>query len=230
MPIEDSPQHRRGADRHRRHADRAWPPAGQGLLRAGAAEAGRLHRRTHHRPAGRLVRSHCTAMAGRWRGRRERRFLFPPRRRQPASSPAISPKASAKGRTMPPGSTKSAVRFWPKFREPPSPPTRPFRMADLAIDFCEDVPPLPRSEVLKIVAIFERFGATAKISSIHVNGWFGGYDKLSTTRRFLADCFGLDIERDRIARRLRGRQPQRFADVRLLPKQRRRSECARLQG
>jgi HAD superfamily hydrolase (TIGR01484 family) len=74
---------------------------------------------------------------------------------------------------------------------------QPFRMADLAIDFCEDVPPLPRSEVLKIVAIFERFGATAKISSIHINGWFGGYDKLSTTRRFLADCFGLDIDRDR---------------------------------
>ena len=74
---------------------------------------------------------------------------------------------------------------------------QPFRMADLAIDFCEDVPPLPRSDVLKIVAIFERFGATAKISSIHVNGWFGGYDKLSTTRRFLADCFGIDIEQER---------------------------------
>jgi HAD superfamily hydrolase (TIGR01484 family) len=74
---------------------------------------------------------------------------------------------------------------------------QPFRMADLAIDFCEDVPPLPRSEVLKIVSIFERFGATAKISSIHVNGWFGGYDKLSTTRRFLADCFDIDIDRDK---------------------------------
>ena len=72
-----------------------------------------------------------------------------------------------------------------------------YREADLAIDFCEDVPPLPRSEVLKIVAIFERFGATAKISSIHVNGWFGGYDKLSTTRHFLADCFGVDIDRER---------------------------------
>lgn len=74
---------------------------------------------------------------------------------------------------------------------------QPFRMADLAIDFREDVPALPRSEVLKIVSIFERFGATAKISSIHVNGWFGGYDKLSTTRRFLSDCFSLDIDRER---------------------------------
>jgi HAD superfamily hydrolase (TIGR01484 family) len=74
---------------------------------------------------------------------------------------------------------------------------QPFRVADLAIDFREDVPPLPRADVLKIVSIFERFGATAKISSIHVNGWFGGYDKLSTSRQFLADCFGFDIDRNR---------------------------------
>ncbi len=69
-----------------------------------------------------------------------------------------------------------------------------FRLADLAIDFCEDVAPLPRPDVQRIVSIFERFGATAKVSSIHVNGWFGGYDKLSTSRRFLADCFGIDID------------------------------------
>ena len=150
-----------------------------------------------HRPAGRLVRSHCPAMAGRRRGRRERRVLFPLRGCQPETHPLFRQKASANGRMTPRGSTKSVGPFWQKFREQPSRPTRPIAQADLAIDFCEDVPPLPRSEVLKIVAIFERFGATAKISSIHVNGWFGGYDKLSTTRRFLADCFGIDIDRDR---------------------------------
>jgi hypothetical protein len=31
---------------------------------------------------------------------------------------------------------------------------QPYRLADLAIDFCEDVPPLPRAEVERIVAIF----------------------------------------------------------------------------
>ena len=72
-----------------------------------------------------------------------------------------------------------------------------YRDADLAIDFCEDVPRLPKGDVSRIAAIFERFGATAKISSIHVNGWFGGYDKLSTTRLFLAECFGIDIDRER---------------------------------
>jgi hypothetical protein len=73
---------------------------------------------------------------------------------------------------------------------------QPYRLADLAIDFCEDVPPLPRAEVERIVAIFERHGAKAKISSIHVNGWFGDYDKLSTTRAMMAELFGIDLGRD----------------------------------
>jgi HAD superfamily hydrolase (TIGR01484 family) len=68
---------------------------------------------------------------------------------------------------------------------------QPYRLADLAIDFCEDVPALPESEVDRIVSIFERAGAQAKVSSIHVNGWFGSYDKLSMARTVLADEFGM---------------------------------------
>jgi HAD superfamily hydrolase (TIGR01484 family) len=67
-----------------------------------------------------------------------------------------------------------------------------YREADLAIDYCEDVPPLFRDDVQRIVEIFTRHGATAKISSIHVNGWFGGYDKLSTSLALLNEQFGLD--------------------------------------
>jgi hydroxymethylpyrimidine pyrophosphatase-like HAD family hydrolase len=74
-----------------------------------------------------------------------------------------------------------------------------YREADLAIDFAEDVPPLPPAAVKKIVELFEQQGATAKVSSIHVNGWFGGYDKLTTSLRLLADEFGLDAENDRDA-------------------------------
>ncbi|MDP2361144.1 MAG: HAD-IIB family hydrolase, partial [bacterium] len=48
-----------------------------------------------------------------------------------------------------------------------------YREYDLAVDFCEDVPRLPLEEAQRIKAIFEEHGATAKISSIHVNGWFG---------------------------------------------------------
>jgi HAD superfamily hydrolase (TIGR01484 family) len=76
---------------------------------------------------------------------------------------------------------------------------QPYRDTDLAIDFCEDVPRLSKRDVSRIASIFERFGATAKVSSIHVNGWFGGYDKLSTTRLFLAECFGIDIDREKDA-------------------------------
>lgn len=71
---------------------------------------------------------------------------------------------------------------------------QPYRLADLAVDFCEDVPALSRTEIEKITSIFERNGATAKVSSIHVNGWFGGYDKLTTSRLLLRDCFNLDVD------------------------------------
>ncbi|MCP4116224.1 MAG: HAD-IIB family hydrolase [Desulfobacteraceae bacterium] len=69
-----------------------------------------------------------------------------------------------------------------------------YREADLAIDFCEDVPPLNREEIDTIVSIFEAHGAVAKISSIHVNGWFGEYDKLSMTSLFFREVFHVDLE------------------------------------
>lgn len=72
-----------------------------------------------------------------------------------------------------------------------------YREADLAIDFAEDVPVLPPSAVQRIVEIFELQGATAKVSSIHVNGWFGGYDKLTTSLRMLSDEFGIDAATSR---------------------------------
>jgi HAD superfamily hydrolase (TIGR01484 family) len=68
------------------------------------------------------------------------------------------------------------------------------RLMDLAIDFCEDVPALPRSEVDKIVSIFQAHGAQAKVSSIHVNGWFGNYDKLTMSLKFLENEFQVSAE------------------------------------
>lgn len=72
-----------------------------------------------------------------------------------------------------------------------------YREADLAIDFCEDVEPLPREAVRRIKQIFEEEGGVAKVSSIHVNGWFGNYDKLTMSRRFAAEVLGLDLEEER---------------------------------
>ena len=72
-----------------------------------------------------------------------------------------------------------------------------YRETDLAIDVREDAGPLAPEAVDRIKAIFEEEGATAKISSIHVNGWFGDYDKLSMTRRLAADRLGLDVDAER---------------------------------
>jgi hypothetical protein len=69
-----------------------------------------------------------------------------------------------------------------------------YREADLAIDFCEDVEPLTPSEIDCIVACFTAAGAQAKISSIHVNGWFGDYDKLAMTRLFFGEVFGQNLD------------------------------------
>ncbi len=71
---------------------------------------------------------------------------------------------------------------------------QPYRELDLAIDFCEDVPPLDDAAIDRIVACFEHAGAVCKVSSIHVNGWFGDFDKLSGVRAFVRDRWGDDLE------------------------------------
>jgi hypothetical protein len=68
------------------------------------------------------------------------------------------------------------------------------RLADLAIDFCEDVQPLEKSAVNQIVEIFKRHGAQAKVSSIHVNGWFGDHDKLSMVKTFVKNEYQWDLK------------------------------------
>jgi HAD superfamily hydrolase (TIGR01484 family) len=71
---------------------------------------------------------------------------------------------------------------------------QPYREADLAIDFAEDTGPLPPLDIDRIVAIFHAAGARAKVSSIHVNGWFGDWDKLAMTRRLFAEAFDTDLD------------------------------------
>jgi HAD superfamily hydrolase (TIGR01484 family) len=72
-----------------------------------------------------------------------------------------------------------------------------YREADLAIDYCEDVPRLDDAAVDRIVAIMRAAGMTAKVSSIHVNGWFGTYDKLGMTRTLMQERGGVNLDRDR---------------------------------
>lgn len=64
-----------------------------------------------------------------------------------------------------------------------------YREADLAIDFCEDIERLSDAQIGQIVTIMQNHGLTVKVSSIHVNGWFGNYDKLTTTHELLTTVF-----------------------------------------
>jgi hypothetical protein len=75
------------------------------------------------------------------------------------------------------------------------------RVSDLAIDYCEDVRPLKPADVGRIVEIFEKHGAQAKVSSIHVNGWFGDFDKLTTCKEFLKRELNMQFDQvqDRLA-------------------------------
>lgn len=69
-----------------------------------------------------------------------------------------------------------------------------YRESDLAIDFAEDVPVLSNEEVEKIKQIYVEEGAVAKISSIHVNGWYGHYDKLIMTKIFATECLKITLD------------------------------------
>jgi len=72
-----------------------------------------------------------------------------------------------------------------------------YRETDLAIDYCEDVPPLPLEAAERIASLMRETGLNAKISSIHVNGWFGEYDKLAMSRVLFAERFGMDVAESR---------------------------------
>jgi HAD superfamily hydrolase (TIGR01484 family) len=72
-----------------------------------------------------------------------------------------------------------------------------YREADLAIDYCEDVTRLDQEAVDRICEIFKVHGAVCKVSSIHVNGWFGNYDKLGMTKTFVQEQWGLELDKEK---------------------------------
>lgn len=69
-----------------------------------------------------------------------------------------------------------------------------YRETDLAIDYGEDVARLPLADAERIAGLMRTAGLHAKVSSIHVNGWFGGYDKLAMTRTLFAERFDANLD------------------------------------
>ncbi|MDL2234714.1 Cof-type HAD-IIB family hydrolase [Christensenellaceae bacterium OttesenSCG-928-L17] len=72
------------------------------------------------------------------------------------------------------------------------------RRFDLAIDFREDPPYLSFEDAERIRAVCEQMGAEAKVSSIHVNAWFGKYDKLSMTEQFFREILKEEHFKERV--------------------------------
>ncbi|MBI3555770.1 MAG: HAD family phosphatase [Deltaproteobacteria bacterium] len=75
-----------------------------------------------------------------------------------------------------------------------TPSDQHYREFDLAIDYCEEVARWPDARVQKLMQFCEARGAIAKLSSIHVNTWFGRYDKLTCVRRILSQLFQIDFQ------------------------------------
>ncbi len=68
---------------------------------------------------------------------------------------------------------------------------QPYRISDIAIDFCEDVPAWSDEEVQNISQELANKGVTVKISSIHINAWMGNFSKLEMAQALLSDRMNL---------------------------------------
>ena len=70
---------------------------------------------------------------------------------------------------------------------------QPFRIADLAIDYCEDVEHLKKEDIQKICRIITEEGGTYKISDIHINCWYGSFNKITGVKKFIAEFYQTDF-------------------------------------
>lgn len=67
-----------------------------------------------------------------------------------------------------------------------------WRACDLAIDFAEDVQTDGLACADRVAKLLRAAGMNVKISSIHVNAWFGNHDKLSTSMLMAEEEFGIN--------------------------------------
>lgn len=68
-----------------------------------------------------------------------------------------------------------------------------YRETDLAIDFNEEARISDTKLLQQVLSIFHSHKAQAKISSIHINGWFGNHDKLSACHHLIKHIWKNDI-------------------------------------
>ncbi|MCG2591419.1 HAD-IIB family hydrolase [Ramlibacter sp. XY19] len=69
----------------------------------------------------------------------------------------------------------------------------PGRETDIAIDHSEFAH-LPQDAIARVVALMRQEGMNATVSSIHVNGWYGGHNKLAGARWIVRELLGRDLD------------------------------------
>ncbi len=67
------------------------------------------------------------------------------------------------------------------------------RECDIAIDHSEFTQ-MPQEHIDQCVALMQAAGMNATVSSIHINGWYGGHDKLEGARWIVRTLFGRDLD------------------------------------
>lgn len=83
-----------------------------------------------------------------------------------------------------------------KFPNAKTPSDQKYREFDLAIDYCEDVKRWKDQDVQKLMNECKKYGAQVKLSSIHVNTWFGKYDKWTCVQKVMKEVLKLSPKSD----------------------------------
>lgn len=66
-----------------------------------------------------------------------------------------------------------------------------YRLVDVAIDYNQDIKGISAAQVAAVLSVFHDAGARANASSIHVNAWFGNYNKKAMAEQLLKDEYQL---------------------------------------
>jgi HAD superfamily hydrolase (TIGR01484 family) len=69
----------------------------------------------------------------------------------------------------------------------------PGRETDIAIDHSEFTT-LPQDAIDRVVQLMRDEGMNATVSSIHINGWIGGHNKLAGARWIVRELFGRELD------------------------------------
>ncbi len=68
------------------------------------------------------------------------------------------------------------------------------RLYDVAFDHGSEPPYLDAGRIAQVVEVCTKMGAATAVSSIHINAWFGSFDKWEGSRAFFSEVLGLSAQ------------------------------------